>query len=88
MARKLKPSEFYYNLARLFKRNDKDVQNEWEIFIEFMINELQRYGAVRLPNLGEFIVVQKVGNMNIYPLIRQLKIVVKSKVFILNLICK
>lgn len=61
MARKLKPYEFYHNLAKKMGIEPDDWQNDWEIFVEFLIDELQRYGSIFLPNMGEMQAVQRGG---------------------------
>ena len=52
MSRKLKPTEFYEELARRNNIDVKTVQSLWESLDEFIIVELRNYGYIDLPLLG------------------------------------
>jgi len=67
MARKLRPYEFYHNVAKKIGVSDKKFQYQWENIVEFIIEELQRYNSVMIPNFGEIIAAHRGGKYKHMP---------------------
>ena len=54
MAKQLTPKEFYRALSKRSGVKEEKVQDLWEAFQEFLVEELFRNGDCYLPNIGLF----------------------------------
>lgn len=63
MAIKLKPAEFYKALSRRTKLSADKIQDFWEIFDAFVVEELLRHGECYLPYLGN-LELREMGGRN------------------------